>query len=204
MRESRRTTSRGRSRTLSRRERIAWAGRCGRSRWARGYLPDPSGSRCPVPLGWEIRIFAPTLEMARTRRAGWTLYLVRAGNEKYSSGSADSTSAWNAARTSNSAAGCGAPEEKSCCRRRCRSTTIHERRWAVSGAGIGRTECGRFSPSRTYRVIAVRWRHLAPLALVLGLGLSAAAGAWTGIRGLGWSVAALYAAANLAASAQAA
>jgi glycosyltransferase involved in cell wall biosynthesis len=52
--------------------------------------------------------------------------------------------------------------------------------------------------------VAVRWRHLAPLALVLGLGLSVAAGAWTGIQWLAWSVAALYAAANFAASVQAA
>ena len=51
---------------------------------------------------------------------------------------------------------------------------------------------------------AVRWRHLAPLALVLGLGLSAAASAWTGIGWLGWSVAAPYAAATLAACVHAA
>ncbi len=48
--------------------------------------------------------------------------------------------------------------------------------------------------------IAVRWRHLAPLALVLGLAGSAAAGVWTGSWWVGGSVAALYAAANLAAS----
>jgi hypothetical protein len=52
--------------------------------------------------------------------------------------------------------------------------------------------------------IVVRWRHLTPLALVLGLAGSAAAGLWTGIGWLGWSVAAPYLAANLAASAQAA
>jgi succinoglycan biosynthesis protein ExoA len=48
--------------------------------------------------------------------------------------------------------------------------------------------------------IAVRWRHLAPLALVLGLTGSAAAARWTGIEWLAWSVASLYIAANLAAS----
>ncbi|MGH9646556.1 MAG: glycosyltransferase family 2 protein [Bryobacteraceae bacterium] len=51
---------------------------------------------------------------------------------------------------------------------------------------------------------AVRWRHLAPLALVLGLAGSAAAAAWTGIGWLVWSAVALYMAANLVASAQAA
>jgi glycosyltransferase involved in cell wall biosynthesis len=52
--------------------------------------------------------------------------------------------------------------------------------------------------------IAVRWRHLAPLALVLGLAGSAAAGAWTGTGWLAGSGAVLYMAANLAASVQAA
>jgi hypothetical protein len=52
--------------------------------------------------------------------------------------------------------------------------------------------------------IAVRWRHLAPLALVLGLAVSVAAAAWTGIGWLAWSIAAPYVGANLAASIQAA
>jgi len=52
--------------------------------------------------------------------------------------------------------------------------------------------------------IAVRWRHLAPLALVLGLALSAAAAAWTGTGWLAWSVAGPYFVANLVASARAA
>ena len=52
--------------------------------------------------------------------------------------------------------------------------------------------------------IAVRWRHLAPLALVLGLALSAVAALATGIGWLAASVAALYGTANLAASARAA
>jgi succinoglycan biosynthesis protein ExoA len=50
----------------------------------------------------------------------------------------------------------------------------------------------------------VRWRHLAPLALVLSLAGSVAWGAWTGIEWLGWAVAAPYLVANLAASVQAA
>ena len=52
--------------------------------------------------------------------------------------------------------------------------------------------------------IAVRWRHLAPLALVLGLASSAAAAASTGIGWLAWSVAAPYVGANVAASVHAA
>ena len=52
--------------------------------------------------------------------------------------------------------------------------------------------------------IAVRWRHVAPLVLVLGLAGSAAAVAWTGIGWLAWIVALPYVAANLAASVQAA
>jgi hypothetical protein len=52
--------------------------------------------------------------------------------------------------------------------------------------------------------IALRWRHLAPLALVLGLAGSIAAAAWTGIGWLAWTVAAPYVAANLAASVKAA
>jgi succinoglycan biosynthesis protein ExoA len=52
--------------------------------------------------------------------------------------------------------------------------------------------------------IAVRWRHLAPLALVLGLAGSATATAWTGIGWLAGSVAGPYIAANLAVSVQAA
>ena len=51
--------------------------------------------------------------------------------------------------------------------------------------------------------IAVRWRHLAPLALVLGLAGSAVAAAWTGMW-LAWIVTGSYAAANVAASVQAA
>jgi glycosyltransferase involved in cell wall biosynthesis len=50
--------------------------------------------------------------------------------------------------------------------------------------------------------LAIRWRHLAPLALVAGLAASTAAGVWTGTLWLGWSVAAPYLAANLAASMQ--
>jgi succinoglycan biosynthesis protein ExoA len=52
--------------------------------------------------------------------------------------------------------------------------------------------------------IAVRWRHLAPLALVVTLAGSVAAAAWTGIGWLAWVVAAPYMAANVAASMQAA
>jgi glycosyltransferase involved in cell wall biosynthesis len=52
--------------------------------------------------------------------------------------------------------------------------------------------------------IAVRWRHLAPLALVLGLLGSTAAALWTGIGWLGWGVAVLYMTANLAVSLRAA
>ena len=48
--------------------------------------------------------------------------------------------------------------------------------------------------------IAVRWRHLAPLALALGLMSSAAATASTGVGWLAGSVAGPYLAANLAAS----
>jgi len=50
--------------------------------------------------------------------------------------------------------------------------------------------------------IAVRCRHLAPLALVLGVAVSTAAAAWTGIGWLAGSVAAPYVAANLGASVQ--
>jgi succinoglycan biosynthesis protein ExoA len=46
----------------------------------------------------------------------------------------------------------------------------------------------------------VRWRHLAPLALVLGLAASAAAVRWTGMGWLAGSLAAFYLTANLAAS----
>ena len=49
--------------------------------------------------------------------------------------------------------------------------------------------------------IAVRWRHLAPLALVLGLGVSFAVAVGTGMGRLAWCVAAPYLAANVAASA---
>jgi succinoglycan biosynthesis protein ExoA len=52
--------------------------------------------------------------------------------------------------------------------------------------------------------IAVRWRHLAPLGLVLGLVASIAAALWTGIGWFAGSVAALYMTANFAASMQAA
>ncbi len=52
--------------------------------------------------------------------------------------------------------------------------------------------------------IAVRWRHLAPLALVLVLAGSIAAALWTGNGWPAGSVAALYTAANLTASMQAA
>ena len=52
--------------------------------------------------------------------------------------------------------------------------------------------------------IAVRWRHVAPLTLVLGLGLSAAAAAWTGSGWLAWAAAGPYFAANLVASLRAA
>jgi glycosyltransferase involved in cell wall biosynthesis len=52
--------------------------------------------------------------------------------------------------------------------------------------------------------MAIRWRHLAPLALVLGLAGSIAAALWTGIGWLAGSVAVFYMAANLAASLQAA
>jgi len=52
--------------------------------------------------------------------------------------------------------------------------------------------------------IAVRWRHLAPLALLVSLMGSAAMGAWLEIGWLPWVVAAPYAAANLAASVKAA
>lgn len=52
--------------------------------------------------------------------------------------------------------------------------------------------------------IAVRWRHLAPLALVLGLASSATAALWNGIGWLAWSIAASYVGANVAASVQAA
>jgi glycosyltransferase involved in cell wall biosynthesis len=50
----------------------------------------------------------------------------------------------------------------------------------------------------------VRWRHLAPLALVLSLAVSISAGAWTHIRWLECSVAASYLAANFTASVRAA
>ncbi len=52
--------------------------------------------------------------------------------------------------------------------------------------------------------IAVRWRHLTPLALVLGLAGSMAAAAWTGSGWLAWTVTGPYLAANLMASVQAA
>ena len=52
--------------------------------------------------------------------------------------------------------------------------------------------------------VAVRWRHLTPLALVLGLAVSMAAAAWWGSGWPAWSVVVPYLAANLAASAQAA
>jgi len=52
--------------------------------------------------------------------------------------------------------------------------------------------------------MVVRWRHLAPLALIVGLAASAAAARWTGIGWLASSVAGPYLAANLAASVQAA
>lgn len=52
--------------------------------------------------------------------------------------------------------------------------------------------------------VAVRWRHLTPLALVLGLAVSIAAAAWSGSVWLEWSVAIPYLAANLGASVQAA
>ena len=52
--------------------------------------------------------------------------------------------------------------------------------------------------------MAVRWRHLTPLALVLGLVGSIAAAAWTGIGGSAWTVAGPYVVANLGASVQAA
>jgi len=52
--------------------------------------------------------------------------------------------------------------------------------------------------------IAVRWRHLAPLALLLGLAGSIAAALWTGNAWLAWSVALPYLTANIAASVQAA
>jgi len=52
--------------------------------------------------------------------------------------------------------------------------------------------------------IAVRWRHLAPLALLLGLAGSIAGALWTGNAWLAWSVALPYLTANIAASVQAA
>jgi glycosyltransferase involved in cell wall biosynthesis len=52
--------------------------------------------------------------------------------------------------------------------------------------------------------IAVRWRHLAPLALVLGLAASVTARAWTGFGWVTWGVPAVYLAANLGASVHAA
>jgi succinoglycan biosynthesis protein ExoA len=52
--------------------------------------------------------------------------------------------------------------------------------------------------------IAVRWRHLVPLTLVLGLALSGAAAGWTRTGWLAWSVAGPYFAANLVASVRAA
>lgn len=52
--------------------------------------------------------------------------------------------------------------------------------------------------------MVVRWRHLAPLVLVCGLAGSAAAAAWTRIGWPAMALAALYIAANLAASIQAA
>ncbi len=52
--------------------------------------------------------------------------------------------------------------------------------------------------------MAVSWRHLTPLALVLGLAGSIAAAAWTGVGWLAWAVAGPYVVADLGASAQAA
>ncbi len=56
--------------------------------------------------------------------------------------------------------------------------------------------CGPFAWTQG---MPVRWRHLAPLALLAGLGASALASAWLGAWT--WAAAACYAAANLAASA---
>jgi len=52
--------------------------------------------------------------------------------------------------------------------------------------------------------IVMGWRHLTPLALVLGLAASIAAAAWTGIAWLAWTIAGPYLAANLIASVAAA
>ena len=81
---------------------------------------------------------------------------------------------------------------------------MRARRWVDSGARIGRTGLWAILPFAHVSGIAVRWRHLAPLALVLGLASSAAAAASTGIGWLAWSVAAPYVGANVAASAHAA
>ncbi len=48
--------------------------------------------------------------------------------------------------------------------------------------------------------MVVRWRHLTPLALVVGLAISMAAAAWSGIAWLAWTIAGPYLAANLIAS----
>jgi succinoglycan biosynthesis protein ExoA len=50
--------------------------------------------------------------------------------------------------------------------------------------------------------MVVRWRHLMPLALVVGLAGSMAAAAGTGIGWLAWMIAGPYLAANCIASAQ--
>ena len=49
--------------------------------------------------------------------------------------------------------------------------------------------------------MVVRWRHLTPLALVVGLAASMAAAAWTGMGWMAWMIAGPYLAVNLAASA---
>lgn len=48
--------------------------------------------------------------------------------------------------------------------------------------------------------MVVRWRHLAPLALVVGLAASMVAAAWSGRGWLAWTIAGPYLAANLLAS----
>lgn len=65
------------------------------------------------PFGVGNARFRNILQAARTCPGGWIPCSERAGNEKFLSGSGASTSAWNGARTSNSAAACGAPAEKS-------------------------------------------------------------------------------------------
>lgn len=66
--------------------------------------------------------------------------------------------------------------------------------WAILPFACSRFPCGQGMP--------VRWRHLAPLGLVLGLAASVLAGPWMGVGA--FAAIALYAAANLAASAAAA